>query len=112
MIQTLACASDGSRAALSVVSTGTWVVSFAVGGDLEGLDPKRDTLANVDAYGRAVPSARYMGGREFDMMTANLMPRANKSMNAFWIRFWFTASWLYLLLSRVAGHIRILRYAG
>ena len=58
----------------SVVSTGTWVVSFAVGGDLEGLDPKRDTLANVDAYGRAVPSARYMGGREFDMMTANLMP--------------------------------------
>ncbi|MDR6433860.1 FGGY-family carbohydrate kinase [Brucella pseudogrignonensis] len=53
----------------SVVSTGTWVVCFAVGGDLEGLDPKRDTLANVDAYGRAVPSARYMGGREFDIMT-------------------------------------------
>lgn len=53
----------------SVVSTGTWVVSFAVGGNLAGLDPKRDTLANVDAYGRAVPSARYMGGREFDIMT-------------------------------------------
>lgn len=56
----------------SVVSTGTWVVSFAVGGDLNGLDPKRDTLANVDAYGRAVPSARYMGGREFDLMTDGL----------------------------------------
>lgn len=56
----------------SVVSTGTWVVSFAVGGNLDGLDPKRDTLANVDAYGRAVPSARYMGGREFDIMTEGM----------------------------------------
>lgn len=56
----------------SVVSTGTWVVSFAVGGNLDGLDPERDTLANVDAYGRAVPSARYMGGREFDIMTEGL----------------------------------------
>lgn len=56
----------------SVVSTGTWVVSFAVGGNLEGLDPKRDSLANVDAYGRAVPSARYMGGREFDLMTEGI----------------------------------------
>lgn len=60
---------DGS---FSVVSTGTWVVSFAVGGNLDGLDPARDTLANVDAYGRAVPSARYMGGREFDLMTEGL----------------------------------------
>jgi len=56
----------------SVVSTGTWVVSFAVGGNFGGLAPERDTLANVDAYGRAVPSARYMGGREFDIMTEGL----------------------------------------
>ncbi len=52
----------------SVVSTGTWVVSFAVGGRLDQLDPARDTLANVDAYGKAVPSARFMGGREFDLL--------------------------------------------
>ncbi|KXO78415.1 FGGY-family carbohydrate kinase [Brucella anthropi] len=56
----------------SVVSTGTWVVSFAVGGNFDGLAPERDTLANIDAYGRAVPSARYMGGREFDIMTEGL----------------------------------------
>ncbi len=67
----------GREAPFSVVSTGTWVVSFAVGGDLRGLDPKRDTLANVDAYGRAVPSARYMGGREFDLMTHGLQPPDN-----------------------------------
>ncbi|KAB2765125.1 carbohydrate kinase [Brucella anthropi] len=60
------------EAPFSVVSTGTWVVSFAVGGNFDGLDPERDTLANVDAYGRAVPSARYMGGREFDIMTEGL----------------------------------------
>ena len=50
----------------TVVSTGTWVVCFAVGGSLARLDPARDTLANVDAYRRPVPSARFMGGREFD----------------------------------------------
>jgi len=53
----------------AVVSTGTWVVTFAVGGNLARLDPARDTLANVDAFGRAVPSARFMGGREFEILT-------------------------------------------
>jgi len=57
------------EAPFAVVSTGTWVVSFAVGGDLDHLDPERDTLANVDALGRAVPSARFMGGREFELLT-------------------------------------------
>ena len=56
-------------APFAVVSTGTWVVLFAVGGDLNHLDPQRDTLANVDAFGRAVPSARFMGGREFELLT-------------------------------------------
>lgn len=57
------------EAPFAVVSTGTWVVLFAVGGDLDHLDSRRDTLANVDALGRAVPSARFMGGREFEMLT-------------------------------------------
>ncbi|GGB03104.1 carbohydrate kinase [Brucella endophytica] len=53
----------------AVVSTGTWVVIFGVGGHAECLDPERDTLVNVDAYGRPVPSARFMGGREFELLT-------------------------------------------
>jgi sugar (pentulose or hexulose) kinase len=56
----------------SVVSTGTWVICFGVGGELAHLDPGRDTLANVDAYGRAVPSSRFMGGREFETVAADL----------------------------------------
>src|SRR6202000_2707319 len=56
----------------AVVSTGTWVVIFGVGGDLDHLDPARDTLANVDAYGNAGPSARFMGGREFEIITGEI----------------------------------------
>jgi sugar (pentulose or hexulose) kinase len=53
----------------SVVSTGTWVVSMAVGGKPVTLDPSRDTLVNVNALGAPVPSARFMGGREFSVLT-------------------------------------------
>ncbi|PRD43837.1 carbohydrate kinase [Phyllobacterium phragmitis] len=61
----------------AVVSTGTWVVIFGVGGHPGKLDPDRDTLVNVDAYGRPVPSARFMGGREFELLmqdTASINP--------------------------------------
>ena len=52
----------------SVVSTGTWVISMAVGGAKVTLDPARDTLVNVNAHGDPVPSARFMGGREFERL--------------------------------------------
>lgn len=54
----------------AVVSTGTWVILFAVGGDIDRLDPARDTLANVSAFGDPVACARFMGGREFELLTA------------------------------------------
>jgi sugar (pentulose or hexulose) kinase len=53
----------------SVVSTGTWVISMAVGGKQIVLDAARDTLVNVNALGDPVPSARFMGGREFSVLT-------------------------------------------
>ena len=55
-------------APFAVVSTGTWVISMAVGGAKVALDPARDTLVNVNAYGDPVPSARFMGGREFERL--------------------------------------------
>lgn len=55
---------------LSVVSTGTWVISLAVGGKRVVLDPSRDTLINVNANGDPTPTARFMGGREFDRIAA------------------------------------------
>lgn len=52
----------------AVVSTGTWVVCMAVGAKPVTLDPTRDVLVNVDAHGRPVPSARFMGGREYEVI--------------------------------------------
>ncbi len=52
-------------APFTVISTGTWVVLMAVGGSTERLDARADMLANVDATGRAVACAKFMGGREF-----------------------------------------------
>lgn len=56
----------------AVVSTGTWVVIMAPEGEMESLDPRRDTLINVGALGRPVPSARFMGGREYASITEGL----------------------------------------
>lgn len=58
------------KAPFSVVSTGTWVVSMAIGGRKVVLDPARDVLVNVSATGAPVPSARFMGGREFEIICA------------------------------------------
>lgn len=52
----------------SVVSTGTWVVVMTVGGVPVTLDPIRDSLINVNAFGHPTPSARFMGGREYEVM--------------------------------------------
>ncbi len=48
-----------------VVSTGTWIVAMAHGSPLDVLREELDTLANVDAFGNAVATARFMGGREY-----------------------------------------------
>lgn len=64
------------RGAFSVVSTGTWVVCMAVGAGKGPLDPERDTLVNVDALGHPVPSARFMGGREYELVRAGRDLRA------------------------------------
>lgn len=60
----------GRRVPFTVVSTGTWVVAMAVGGAQTRLDPARDVLVNVNALGQPVPSARFMGGREFEIIRA------------------------------------------
>ncbi|WP_299723339.1 FGGY-family carbohydrate kinase [uncultured Tateyamaria sp.] len=55
-------------APLSVVSTGTWVIAMSLSGKAVSLDPARDTLVNVNAHEQAVASARFMGGREFELI--------------------------------------------
>ncbi|MEO1249335.1 MAG: FGGY-family carbohydrate kinase [Pseudomonadota bacterium] len=53
----------------AVISTGTWAITFAVGGEPVELDGSRDCLANVNALGDPVFCSRYMAGREFEILT-------------------------------------------
>ena len=63
----------------SVVSTGTWVIVMTVGVPQIKLDPSRDTLINVNAMGAPVPSARFMGGREFESIMQGQSDTPDKS---------------------------------
>ncbi|NVO24356.1 FGGY-family carbohydrate kinase [Donghicola mangrovi] len=58
----------GQEAPFAVVSTGTWVVAMAIGTEPRDLDPARDVLVNTNALGQPVPSARFMGGREYELI--------------------------------------------
>jgi L-fuculokinase len=57
---------DREREAFTVVSSGTWTIVMANRGDLRRLREERDMLANVNAFGAPVATARYMGGREYE----------------------------------------------
>jgi sugar (pentulose or hexulose) kinase len=57
---------DREREAFTVVSSGTWTIVMANRGDLGRLREERDMLANVNAFGAPVATARYMGGREYE----------------------------------------------
>ncbi|GGD55854.1 FGGY-family carbohydrate kinase [Aurantiacibacter arachoides] len=57
----------------TVLSTGTWFVAMrapelGVDLDLTTLPEARDCLVNVDVFGKPVPSARFMGGREIESL--------------------------------------------
>jgi sugar (pentulose or hexulose) kinase len=58
---------------MTVLSTGTWFVALRTPGKmpftgLANLPPDRDCLVNVDVNGDPVPSARFMGGREIEIL--------------------------------------------
>jgi len=57
----------------TILSTGTWFVAMrspkdATSLDIGHLDEERDCLINVDAFGKPIPSARFMGGREIETL--------------------------------------------
>jgi sugar (pentulose or hexulose) kinase len=66
----------------TVLSTGTWFVAMRtpVAGapvDIAALPEGRDCFVNVDAFGQPIPSARFMGGREIEMLSAIDTPRVD-----------------------------------
>ncbi|HSI58533.1 MAG TPA: L-fuculose kinase [Ideonella sp.] len=61
--------------AMTLISTGTWVVIMAPAASAAALDPRRDMLANVSVGGEPVPTARFMGGRELAALCAGASPQ-------------------------------------
>jgi sugar (pentulose or hexulose) kinase len=63
---------------VTVVSTGTWFVAMrkpAHDAPTVHLIEQRDCLLNVDVYGQPVPSARFMGGREIEILCGDTAAR-------------------------------------
>ena len=59
---------DREREAFTVVSSGTWTIVMANRGDLRRLREERDMLANVNIFSAPIATARYMGGREYEII--------------------------------------------
>ena len=55
----------------AVVSSGTWTIAMASDPDLRKLRQERDMLANIDAFGAPVATARFMGGREYEAIVGD-----------------------------------------
>jgi L-fuculokinase len=66
------------REPFTVISTGTWVIIMAIGGKGE-LDPNADMLANVNVRGEPVPTARFMGGREYSVLAGDAPADADEA---------------------------------
>jgi L-fuculokinase len=54
--------------AFAVISSGTWTVVMARGASLRHVREPLDMLVNVDATGSPLVTARFMGGREYEVI--------------------------------------------
>lgn len=59
----------------TVISTGTWTILMSSGVSLNTLNAEKDMLANVDVEAKPVACARFMGGREYDIICAKFNGR-------------------------------------
>lgn len=53
----------------TLISSGTWMIIFNPDCPLDRLDPARDMLANVTVDSEPVATIRFMGGREYDVIS-------------------------------------------
>ena len=58
----------GGLGAFTLVSTGTWSISFDTSTTVGKLFEDRDTNTNTDVLGRIVACSRFFGGREFEIV--------------------------------------------
>jgi sugar (pentulose or hexulose) kinase len=53
----------------TLVSTGTWIISFNSSADVSKLDHTKDTNTNTDVFGRRVACSRFFGGKELEVLS-------------------------------------------
>ena len=64
----------------TLISSGTWVIIFNPDCPLARLDPARDMLANVTVDGEPVATIRFMGGREYDVISGQARQEVSAEM--------------------------------
>jgi sugar (pentulose or hexulose) kinase len=64
----------------TLISSGTWVIIFNPDCPLDRLDPARDMLANVTVDGEPVATIRFMGGREYDVISGHARQEVSEDM--------------------------------
>jgi sugar (pentulose or hexulose) kinase len=64
----------------TLISSGTWVIIFNPDCPLDRLDPARDMLANVTVDGAPVATIRFMGGREYDVISGQARQEVSEDM--------------------------------
>lgn len=58
----------GGLERFTLLSTGTWIISFDAATAIAALDETRDTASNTDIFGRKVATSRFFGGKEFETL--------------------------------------------
>ncbi len=66
----------GGLERFTLLSTGTWIISFDAATAIAALDETRDTASNTDIFGRKVATSRFFGGKEFETLAGGESGRA------------------------------------
>jgi sugar (pentulose or hexulose) kinase len=64
----------------TLISSGTWMIIFNPDCPLDRLDPTRDMLANATVEGAPVATIRFMGGREYDVISGQARQEVSADM--------------------------------
>lgn len=62
------------RKSFTLLSTGTWVISFNNSADITKLDHTKDTNTNTDIFGNVVACSRFFGGKEMEVLSQGAAP--------------------------------------
>jgi sugar (pentulose or hexulose) kinase len=59
----------GGLGDFTLLSTGTWSISFDAGTPVSALDETRDTCTNTNVFGKLIATSRFFAGKEFEILS-------------------------------------------